>query len=163
MSVAPPLPGDDRPETPEKVKEHSVTWVHVGHMANIVAFYLCNPVKVFSAIVTKANSTPTVEVQLFVDPSADRATLTPDAMPTTLLSGDEFGVLAQTAPVELLEQHLAVGYSFEMFRDLAMHPKPNKKALTAVMPRLDEALRRYLPLRDTDKPVQILSKWNRGR
>jgi len=132
-------------------------------MANIVAFYLCNPVKVFSAIVTKANSTPTVEVQLFVDPSADRATLTPDAMPTTLLSGDEFGVLAQTAPVELLEQHLAVGYSFEMFRDLAMHPKPNKKALTAVMPRLDEALRRYLPLRDTDKPVQILSKWNRGR
>lgn len=126
-------------------------------------FYLCNPVKVFSAIVTEANSRPKVAIELFVPPSADRSKLTPEPMPADLLNVDEFCELATKAPTKLIEQQLRKDYSFNMFKDMAFHPKANKKALITALPNIDEALRSFLPLRDTDKPVQIQSKWNRNR
>jgi hypothetical protein len=48
-------------------------------------FYLCNPVKVFDAIVEKANNNPEIEINLLVNPYTDRGILDTEPMPTSLL------------------------------------------------------------------------------
>jgi hypothetical protein len=52
-------------------------------------FYMCNPVRTFRAVVHDAISNPQLEVQEYVEPDTDRATIEPIPMPLAILKNGE--------------------------------------------------------------------------
>ena len=124
-------------------------------------FYLCNPVKVFQATVKNADLNPEITIDMLVSPSADRAGLTPELMPTGLLKVEEFILLADAGNKQVIEPLIAKGYSFDNLIEQVSKNKPEKDTLCKILPLLDEAGRTFLILRDTDKAVVEKSKYQR--
>lgn len=124
-------------------------------------FYLCNPVKVFEADVKNANKTPNIEIKLLIPPDADRETLTPEPMPTSLLNITELRVLAQPENRYSIETQLINGKSFDDFVDITTKKSINKNALEEVMPYINQTTRELLSLRDTDKIAEEKTKYKR--
>lgn len=126
-------------------------------------FYKCNPVQTFSATVLKANTAPKVTIDLFVEPAVDRATLTPLAMPTELLSIEELLFAISVAKPAEIGHCLAPGAKIEDVQRIAAAPRAKKdlKNLYQLLPTLNEALRAPLSLRDTDRPVSFAKEYRR--
>lgn len=126
-------------------------------------FYKCNPVQVFQATVKYANTKPQITVDVFVDPAADRATLTPLAMPSELLTADELALAVQKGATEEIKRCLAPRASLDEVRRIAFGPSSSKemKKLFPLLPYLSEALRESLSLRDTDRPISFTKEYRR--
>ncbi len=124
-------------------------------------FYLCNPVKVFDAIVKKANNNPEIEIKLLVSPDMDRGLLVPEPMPTSLLNIDELRILSAQENQYTIEAQLIGGKSFNDLVDITSKKSINKNALAETLPYIDRATRDLLPLRDTDKIAEGKQKYKR--
>lgn len=124
-------------------------------------FYLCNPVKVFEAIVTNANSTPKTSITFYVEPDIDRSTLTPEPMPSNLLGMEEVRALADPANEYAVSALISSGKSFVDFQALARHKSLNKAKLSEILPFLDESVRSLVVLRDTDRIAEAKSQYRR--
>ncbi len=124
-------------------------------------FYLCNPVKVFQATVANANTNPSINIDLFISPEADREILTPEPMPSSLLGKDEFNLLADEANRYIVESLLKNGKSFNDFKEAVIKKSFNKGLITEMLPYLDCRARDLLPLRDTDKISVSKAKYQR--
>lgn len=110
-------------------------------------FYLCNPVKVFNCIVTNANKAPSINIDYYIEPNQDRSILTPEPMPTTLLSLEEWNQLIDFAPEYTLNSQIIHGRTYQELID----SKKNKSELVSILPFINESTRQFLDLRDTDK------------
>lgn len=87
-----------------------------------IQFYLCNPILTFSCIVTNASSLfPKIEIERYIEPHLDRATIPSILMPLSILYKKERIFLAQQA---------------------------NLSGADNLPKDIDENLRNYLPLRD---------------
>lgn len=109
-------------------------------------FFMCNPIKTFSCIVTDAETAPKVNVEYFLDPAADREPLASELMPATLLGPEELEQLA-SLPTASLAPLLADGVTASRYQQA--RPAVRKTLLKP----LDEAARSTLSLRDTDVPT----------
>lgn len=58
-------------------------------------FYLCNPIKTFECIIHDSIKHPEININLYVDPKADRSQMASEDMPVDLLSPDETDILAK--------------------------------------------------------------------
>lgn len=108
-------------------------------------FYMCNPIKTFSATVLDSDSAPKTTVDYYVEPDADRSELASELMPGSLLMPPELEQVAALPDHEL--EQLVDGVTPARFRNL-----PNAKRKHALKP-LDETARAHLTLRDTDVPT----------
>lgn len=124
-------------------------------------FYLCNPVKVFQATVTNANTKPSIKIDLLVAPETDREILTPELMPISLLGKDELNILADDANFYIIESLLKSEKCFNDFKEIVFKKNMNKKLLAEILPYLDHRARDLLPLRDTDKISESKAKYQR--
>jgi hypothetical protein len=122
-------------------------------------FYMCNPIKVLSCIVTDANTNPKVDIEHFVKPSTDRATLKSELMPINLLSKDEFGLITQL-PKKILTSLIVSGNVDDLMEEL-LKTKPNVKQIEKMIPFLSEEARSILSLRDTDKISEAKTPYQR--
>ncbi len=105
-------------------------------------FYLCNPILVFACTVTAADTNPKIKIDHYVEPTTDRSKLESVPMPVTLLNEQELAILFKKAKPAELQKCLVPGASV--------------KGMTlgrfgASLKYVDERLRSYLPLRDTDR------------
>ena len=126
-------------------------------------FYLCNPVKVFNCIVNNANTDPSITIDYFIEPDADRSLVMPEKMPTILLSPEELKLLIEKVPEYSMTSQIVNGSSYS---DLVNHinsAKPNRKIITAAIPFIDESTRSYLLLRDTDIVSESKVKYERKK
>lgn len=114
-------------------------------------FYLCNPIKVFSCTITNANTVPELKVNHYIDPDSDRVNIPSEPMPTSLLTIDELFTVIHNAPSDLVSDSLQEPYTLSDFRRAAATSMPNSGDLAAMLPFINEDLRYYLPLRNTDK------------
>ena len=114
-------------------------------------FYLCNPVKVFEAIVINANNNPHIEIKLLVPPEANREILIPELMPVSLLNLEELRILAEIKNKYIIEAQLKNGKTFDDFVSILLKKSINKKKLAEVLPFIDKSTRDLLLLRDTNK------------
>ncbi|MDA3837143.1 MAG: MamI family restriction endonuclease [Nanoarchaeota archaeon] len=110
-------------------------------------FYLCNPVKVFNCIVTNANTIPSINIDYYIVPNHDRSLLTPEPMPTALLSVEEWNQLIDSVPENTLNSQIAQGRTYQELID----NKKNKLEMVSILPLINESTRQFLDLRDTDK------------
>jgi hypothetical protein len=110
-------------------------------------FYLCNPVKVFSCNVEKANEEPKINIDFIVSPDFNREELTSELMPISLLSQEEVKLLVDI-PRDIVEPQLKeIDYN-KFIRKLS--EKIDKKFLLKHIPFIDENTRSNFELRDTD-------------
>jgi hypothetical protein len=124
-------------------------------------FYLCNPVKVFEAIVKNANNAPSIEIKLLVAPDADRESLIPELMPTSLLSIEELATLADPKNQYTLNPQLIQGKTFKDLASIASKKAINKSKLKETLPYINSNARYLLSLRDTDKISEEKEKYKR--
>ncbi len=124
-------------------------------------FYLCNPVKVFEAIVENADLKPKIDIKLLVSPKEDRSTLISEPMPIELLNHDELRtIVAQENEYEINYQ-LKNGYTFDTFNELISKKKLDKEEVKKALPFINENTRARLLLRDTDKIAEEKQKYQR--
>lgn len=113
-------------------------------------FYKCNPIKVFSCIVTNANIRPRISNIFYVKPNVNRNTLKSELMPTSVLTKDELPSLKKIikkVPARIIRKNLSKGKRIEAFKLEIRSNKFNKKKIEELMPFINEELRSYLPLR----------------
>ena len=117
-------------------------------------FYLCNPVKVFDCTVSNANTSPQINITHLVEPNIDRSILTPELMPTILLSQIEINLLIEKVPEYVLTSQIIQDSDYKTL-------VKNKKEFATILPFINELTRSYLNLRDTDKVTEAKTKYTR--
>lgn len=122
-------------------------------------FYLCNPVKVFSCIVEKANEEPTINIDFLVNPEQDRQELNSEPMPISLLSQEEIKLLISISR-EIVEPQL-IDIEYNSFIRKISTDKIDKKFLIKHIPFIDEITRSHFQLRDTDIIVEAKTTYQR--
>jgi hypothetical protein len=124
-------------------------------------FYLCNPVRVFSCTIINANSNPQLKISHYIEPSVERADIRSEQMMTDLLTDSEIKILLNDAPDNLIINNLMEPYNLVNLRNLITNSKINREDLRSILPFIDEDLRAYLSLRDTDKISVAKEKYTR--
>lgn len=112
-------------------------------------FYLCNPILVFSSVIRNIDSNPSVKIINFLKPSEDRAKIKSVFMPSSLLTLGEFGDIIKNANKTEISNCLSKGVLYN--KVIEYFKKDNKEMLVKSFSFIDENLRKYLNLRDTDK------------
>lgn len=103
-------------------------------------FFLCNPIKIFSATVTDSLNNPEIHINKFVNPSTDRSTLESLPMPINLLKRNELIYLSQTVPIETLRSNL-IGCDIDDIPD-------DPFEILRMSPSINEATREFLHFRE---------------
>lgn len=124
-------------------------------------FYLCNPVKVFEAIVKNANYAPNIEIKLLVGPDVDRETVTSEKMPTSLLSIKELKILSTPENKYTIETQLKDKKTFNDFVSLSSKKTVDKNKLKETLPYINQNTRELLSLRHTDKIAEARQQYKR--
>ncbi|MDP3997269.1 MAG: MamI family restriction endonuclease [bacterium] len=120
-------------------------------------FYVCNPIQTFSCIVENANLDPQIKIIHYVDPAEDRSKLPSVVMPPSVLSDQEIKLIFRKAKDEEIAKMIKPELSPQLgkIKNLSV---PDKRALLI---GVDETLRSYLPLRDTDRIATSTRKYAR--
>ena len=126
-------------KTPNKTPAPKNFW------PNSYQFYLCNPIKIFSATVTNSINNPKISIEHFVQPYQDRSYLPSLSMPISLLNKNEIAYLAENVPLEILKTNLICTCGEVLDNPLDIL----KKCYS-----INEQTRGFLPLRD-DKTFVI--------
>lgn len=108
-------------------------------------FYMCNPIKTFSCTITESTTRPVINIESYVDPRIDRKDIASEVMPTKILKSTELKQILDHASDKEISDNLIPGATIKDFRFLST----NKKI--KMLSGIDENLRKYLSLRDTDK------------
>lgn len=99
-------------------------------------FYLCNPIRIFSATVTQSLTNPRTIVNSYIPAGNDRSMYESLPMPIGLLNTAELELLAREVPIEILRQNNA------LFSNITDPVEILNRTET-----LNENVRQYLPLR----------------
>lgn len=122
-------------------------------------FYLCNPIKVFNCVVSQANTNPSIEIDFYVEPQQDRSLLTPEPMPTALLTVEEWNQLIDSVSEYTLNSQIVEGRTYSEL----LENRQNKSEMVAILPFINENTRRFLDLRDTDKVSEAKATYIRRK
>lgn len=124
-------------------------------------FYLCNPLKIFEATIVDAyteKSEP--KIINWIEPKINRDEIESAIMPPEVLKRDEIKTLLTKALPKELERNLAKNVTLEKLKK-AWIDKADTHALHKMFRGIDESLRNYLDLRDTDKISVSRKKYSR--
>lgn len=120
-------------------------------------FYMCNPIPTFACIIENANSHPRIKILYYVEPHTDRAKLPSVVMPPEILKDIEIALIFKQAKITEIERNLKPGLKKRAKQIKSLSTAEKKKALAGI----DETLRSYLPLRDTDRIATAKKKYTR--
>lgn len=121
-------------------------------------FYLCNPIKVFSCVIEKANSSsPSLTIGNYVKPEQDRRKEKSEPLPTSLVYKREFIKLLKDAPIEIIKKSLTNEGDLDNLLALTNKKNFTIKQVSAYIPFIEEPLKDYLPIRKA-KPFTIKKK-----
>ena len=110
-------------------------------------FYMCNPMPTFTCIVENANSEPKIKILNYVKPDEDRSALPSVVMPVEILKDEEVALIFKKAKLEEIKRMTKPAFK----GDFAMIKKFSITEKREILTGIDETLRSYLPLRDTDR------------
>jgi hypothetical protein len=111
-------------------------------------FYLCNPILTFSATVTNANVAPEIVIDHYVEPNADRSNIDSVIMPVEIINDREVKLILENAQDEEIKEMLKPEFVNTDISSLRRETTVNVKAKLS---GINEKLRKYLTLRDTDR------------
>lgn len=120
-------------------------------------FYMCNPILTFACVIENANSHPRIKILRYVEPNTDRSKLPSVVMPPEILKDTEIALIFKRASPAEIEKNLKPELKRKAKQVKGLSITEKKKALLGV----DETLRSYLPLRDTDRIAIAKKKYAR--
>ncbi len=120
-------------------------------------FYMCNPIPTFGCIIKNANSKPSIEVFHYVEPYIDRLNLPSVIMPVDILKENELGIIFKKAKLEEIKRMTRPALKDDFAKIKKFTIAERREMLTGI----DEALRSYLPLRDTDRIAIAKTRYSR--
>jgi len=123
-------------------------------------FYLCNPIKIFSCVVKNANSNPKIDIDYYIEPIADRTNLKSENMPIDILSNEEFQIVTRLKD-KILKTAFESDKKLKDFKKLCGEKSINISKAKILLPYINEEIREFLPLRDTDKISDAKSQYKR--
>ncbi len=110
-------------------------------------FYVCNPIPTFGCIIKDANSKPSIKVFHYVEPNIDRSTLPSIVMPVDILKDFELALIFKKAKSNEIERMIKPASQGKIGKIKKLSLAQKREMLVGI----DETLRSYLPLRDTDR------------
>ena len=122
-------------------------------------FYMCNPILTLESWIVEANTNPHLEMRHYVEPTADRSLLPSVQMPTDILNESELNLILESANASEIAPLLTDEYAGNI---TALSSLSSKKKFAALK-GIDEKLRSYLPLRDTDRIAVAANEYQRRR
>lgn len=125
-------------------------------------FYMCNPIKVFNCIVKNANTKPKIDIDFYIEPDFDRKNAVSENMPIDVLNANELEIISNL-PVKVLKTAITTDKKIQDFKELFEDGKPNIKKVPSLLPFVNEEIRKYFPLRDTDKISTAKSQYKRKK
>lgn len=123
-------------------------------------FYMCNPIKIFSCIVKNANQKPNIEIEQYIYPHEDRNNYPSEAMPSNLITKEEWNIILNKIPNSLLNNFLDIDKINTLLKE-SNKAKPNLKNMEILLPFISEEMRSFLPLRDTVKVTEVRQPYQR--
>jgi len=120
-------------------------------------FYMCNPIPTFECIIKNANSNPSIKVFHYVEPDVDRSTLPSIVMPVDTLKDFELALVFKKAKSSEIERMIKPTFRGQIGKIKKLSIAQKREMLVGI----DEVLRFYLPIRDTDRIA--ISKKNYAR
>ena len=120
-------------------------------------FYICNPVKVFSCIITKANTAPQIIIEHYSEPAQDRSKIASEPMPSAILTDVEIQNLVQKLNQDEAQEITSLKI------DLKELKAKQGAELKSLIPLIPEKYKAYLELRDTDKISVAKNKYSRRK
>ncbi len=120
-------------------------------------FYICNPILIFSCLVTDANSSPKIEIQHYLEPSVNRAKQESILMPASILNELEINLIFKKAPKDEVVKMIKK----ECLEKLRKIKKLSLEEKQEMFIGISEELRKVLPLRDTDRISVAKNKYSR--
>ncbi len=109
-------------------------------------FYLCNPIRTFACTITEANTAPKIKIEHYLPPEQDRSTEPSLLMPAAILKEPEIDAILSKAAYDDIQPLLTdrMGSKEELI-------SMSYRQKIATIKGIDEKLRAFLPLRDTDR------------
>lgn len=120
-------------------------------------FYVCNPILTFSCLINNSNSNPTIKILHYLEPSANRSKEESILMPASILNESEINLILRKAPESELRKMMKPGFSGNLKKARKLSLKEKQEIFIGI----DETLRSYLPLRDTDKISTAKNNYSR--
>jgi len=136
-----------------KKKDSNITPAPKNFWPDQYQFYLCNPIRTFLCEVTKANTMPQLIIQEYIRPDTNREHLQSISMPKDILQGKELALLITKATTEELCSSLPP--------NIHLARNPDRSDIMNHITNINETLRQYLDLRDTDKIATAKNKYAR--
>lgn len=103
-------------------------------------FYLSNPIEIFSATISNSDTNPSISIDLFIPPDADRSLLKSMDLPINKLTKEEILALAETIPTDVLKSNLPHGSP--------LHLSQENSLIIQSCEFLNEESKKYLALRE---------------
>ncbi len=124
-------------------------------------FYICNPIPTFSCIIQNSATNPQIQIQSYLEPNMDRSKSPSVLMPPNILNEPEFNLIINHATDAEFHNFIKPQYrkiiSKNKLKLLNFSQKLDK------LVGIDENLRKYLPLRDTDRIATARTPYSRRR
>ncbi|OGH94279.1 MAG: hypothetical protein A2538_01795 [Candidatus Magasanikbacteria bacterium RIFOXYD2_FULL_41_14] len=120
-------------------------------------FYICNPIPTFTCIVQNANSSPKIKILHYIKPDEDRSGIQSVVMPVEILKDPEIALIFKKAKPWEIKKMMKPAF----YKNLTKLSKFSIAEKREFLGGVDETLRSYLPLRDTDKISTAKSKYAR--
>ncbi len=124
-------------------------------------FYMCNPLLIFSALIKNAyTENPLLELRQWVEPNVNREKVKSVIMFPDILTREEFEGIAKKADRKEIINNLVDETSLDSFYEYLKHDE-DLEEIQQLFKGIDEELRKYLDLRDTDRIATAKSKYQR--
>lgn len=125
-------------------------------------FYLCNPIKIFEVIIKDAyTENPIIEIITFIKPEVDRNTISSEIMPISVLTKEELNTIVTNATSQELMSVLINQSTEDKIKRMLESEKTKIKDFIPYFKGINEDLKKYLNLRDTDKIAPAKNKYSR--
>lgn len=110
-------------------------------------FYMCNPIPTFTCVVHNANTSPNIEIEQYLEPEHDRSKVPSILMPVSILKDNELEIIFKKAKKEELARIIKPAFKTDIAK-IKQYTAPQKRETIV---GIDEGLRSYLKLRNTDR------------
>src|SRR3989338_3251276 len=136
---------EHKKKTPEKTPAPKNFWPFQYQ------FYLCNPILIFKATIKGAyTENPQLIIDEWVEQKVDRDHTDTVSMPPEILKKEEFKMILDKARREEVIECLKDKTSYDEFEELVKNDE-DVDEIQSLFSNIDENLRKYLDLRDTDR------------
>ena len=121
----------------------------------------CKPLKTYECLITDINSKPQINTLTYVSPTDDRATLTPEDVPTEILNNEELALVSEHHRDVIGKEHPSIIKHWDELTPKQKTTKVGKELIYKTLPTVPHYYLDCIELRDTSKAAPHATEYSR--